>query len=147
MTTDRPRRSRWSRNGVRILAWLTGGATFLFSGAVLASAPKPAQERAARRHRPAPRKVIEHHVTRKVVIVDPPTVSSGVSYVSGGSSSGWSGSSGSTSSSGGSTSGTTGGSTGGTTTTTTGGSTGGGTTTTTTGGSTGGTTTTTTGGS
>lgn len=115
--TERPRRGRWSKNGVRILAWLVGGATFFVSGVVLARAPKPATTEAGpRRLKPPahPRVVIKRYVTRKVVIVDASTssASSGAavyrsstggssSSSSGGSSGSGSGPSGSSGSSGG----------------------------------------------
>ena len=73
MTDRRDRAARWPKGRVRLLAWLTGGATFLASGAALALAPKPAEASHVGAQRPpaAPRRVIERHVTRRIVIVDP----------------------------------------------------------------------------
>ncbi|HEU4839903.1 MAG TPA: hypothetical protein VFT09_00625 [Ilumatobacteraceae bacterium] len=67
MTSAAPaRRTRWSKRSIRILAWLTGGATFVMSGAVLATAPKPAP-RASTRGPAAPKRVVT--IERRIVIV------------------------------------------------------------------------------
>jgi hypothetical protein len=72
--TERPRPQRWSKGRVRALAWLTSGVTFAASGAVLATAPKPAAADGGRsRARVRPPKVIRRVVIRRVVIVDQPT--------------------------------------------------------------------------
>lgn len=127
MTESASRKARWSKNGVRALAWITGGATFLASGAVLAGVPKPGSASAAKPRKAAHRKVIVRHVTHRVIVYDlPPSRSSGVSVISGSgggttTTSSSSGGSGGTSSSGGS-GGTSSGGSGTTSTTTTSGS-------------------------
>jgi hypothetical protein len=71
MTDHRPRKSRWTKGRVRTLAWGTGGAAFIMAAAPLVAAPKPPVD-AAHASRKAPaRQVIERHIIRKVVIVDP----------------------------------------------------------------------------
>jgi hypothetical protein len=99
MTEAAKRRTRWSKGRVRTLAWGTGGAAFIMAAAPLVAAPKPPTDTAAghtAKQAPA-RQVIERHITRKVIIVDPvPTTP----VYSGGSSGSYSG--GSSSSSGGS---------------------------------------------
>ena len=119
MTEMRAPRGRWSKNGIRAIAWLSGGATLFASGAVLAASPKPdaaaADGTPRRQHQAHPRRVIERHVIRRVIVYDVPTSSSyggsGAYYASGGSSSGGSsvGSSGSSSSGGSSGGGSSGG--------------------------------------
>lgn len=74
MTERPPRPQRWTKGRVRALAWITSGITFAASGAVLASAPKPAVADGGRsRDRVRPPKVIRRIVIRRVVIVDQPT--------------------------------------------------------------------------
>ena len=101
MTDARAKRPRWSKNRVRLAAWLSGGLAFLISGAAIAAAPKPDVDVGVRRPLPTPRKtIIKRHVVRRV-IYDPP-ISSGatVTYVSGGSSGGTTSAGGSSSSGG-----------------------------------------------
>jgi hypothetical protein len=89
MTEAATRRIRWPKGRVRALAWGTGGAAFIMAAAPLVAAPKPPDIAAAGhtvKHAPA-RQVIERHITRKVIIVDP-VVSAPVYTSSGGSSSG-----------------------------------------------------------
>ncbi len=73
MTDRPPRRSRWSPARIRAVAWLAGAATAIGSGAALAAAPLPASDAttsAGRRETAPPRRVIERHVIRRIVIVD-----------------------------------------------------------------------------
>ena len=89
MTEAAKRRTRWPKGRVRALAWGTGGAAFIMAAAPLVAAPKPpdlAAGHSATTRAPA-RQVIERHITRKVIIVDP-IVSTPTYSGSGGSSSG-----------------------------------------------------------
>lgn len=73
--TERVRRSRWSPTRIRTAAWLAGIAAAIGSGAALAAAPVPATGDAGpagRRASAPPRRVIERHVVRRIVIVDAP---------------------------------------------------------------------------
>ena len=83
MTDRSTRPSRWSPARIRAAAWLAGSATALASGVALAAAPQPPSDAASRQPRrdPAPpRRVIERHVIRRVVIVDSaPTAAAPVS--------------------------------------------------------------------
>lgn len=101
MTEARPvKKPRWSSGKVRALAWATGSATFLGGLGVLGMSPKPATaggEAAQARQKPIKQKIIIRRITRRVVIVDPPTQTP-VYYASGGSSYSGSYSSGSSSS-------------------------------------------------
>jgi len=92
MTESPTRRRRWPKGRVRALAWGTGGAAFIMAAAPLVATPKPPDVAAGRAVKQAPaRQVIERHITRKVIIVDP-VVSAPVSSGSTvGSSSGSSG--------------------------------------------------------
>jgi len=94
MTEVAKRRTRWPKGRVRALAWGTGGAAFIMAAAPLVAAPKPPDVAAAGHtaKRAPTRQVIERHITRKVIIVDP-VVSAPVYSSSGGSSSGSYGSS------------------------------------------------------
>jgi hypothetical protein len=92
MTESRaPKRGRWSRGRVRALAWLAGAATFATGFGILGLAPRPAvagADRASAPRTPVVRqKVIVRRITRRVVIVDPPSQAP-VTYVSSGSSGG-----------------------------------------------------------
>lgn len=88
MTERAPRRALWSKARLRALAWGSGAAAFVLAAAPLVAAPKPATERADAAHRrPAPRRVIVRHVTRRIVVVDP-VVSAPVTVSTGGSTSG-----------------------------------------------------------
>lgn len=88
MTEVAKRRTRWPKGRVRALAWGTGGAAFIMAAAPLVAAPKPPDAAAGNTAKRAPaRQVIERHITRKVIIVDP-VVSAPVYASSGGSSSG-----------------------------------------------------------
>ena len=85
MTSAAPaptRRTRWSKRAIRILAWLTGGATFVMSGAVLAAAPTPAP-RANAGGQAAPKRVVT--IERRIVIipVDGSTADGGPTVVTG----------------------------------------------------------------
>lgn len=73
MTEAAARRRRWPKGRVRALAWGTGGAAFIMAAAPLVAAPKPPDVASghAAKGAPAARQVIERHITRKVVIVDP----------------------------------------------------------------------------
>lgn len=88
MTEAPTRRRRWPKGRVRALAWGTGGAAFIMAAAPLVAAPKPPDVAAGRVARQAPRQVIERHITRKVIIVDPVVSAPVSSGISGGSSSG-----------------------------------------------------------
>ncbi len=68
--TERARRTRWSKRRLRALAWATGGATFVLAAAPLVAAPKPPVDSARGPRQPA-RRVIERHITRRIIIVDP----------------------------------------------------------------------------
>jgi len=117
VTTPSTPRTRWSKGAIRSLAWVTGGLTFIVSGAVVASAPRPAGQDAGARRAEAPQHRIVRRIERRIV-VDPPTV-----IVSGGSGSGGASYVPDPGASGGSTTSTTTGGTGGTGgSTTTGGS-------------------------
>jgi hypothetical protein len=99
MTEAARRRTRWPKGRVRALAWGTGGAAFIMAAAPLVAAPKPPTVAAAGHtvKRAPARQVIERHITRKVIIVDPVVstpVYSGSSGSYSGSSGGYSGSSG-----------------------------------------------------
>jgi hypothetical protein len=85
MTEATKRRARWPKGRVRALAWGTGGAAFIMAAAPLVAAPKPPDVTAGTAVKRAPaRQVIERHITRKVIIVDP-VVSTPVYSSSGGS--------------------------------------------------------------
>jgi hypothetical protein len=71
MTEHRARKTRWSKGRVRGLAWGTGGAAFVLATAPLVAAPKPPVNDAAGARRAPARHVIERHIVRRVVIVDP----------------------------------------------------------------------------
>ena len=93
MTEAAKRRTRWPKGRVRALAWGTGGAAFIMAAAPLVAAPKPPTDAASHTATRAPaRQVIERHITRKVIIVDPvvstPVYSGGSSGSYGGSYSG-----------------------------------------------------------
>jgi hypothetical protein len=71
--TEPARRRRWSPARIRAAAWIAGAATAIGSGAALAAAPMPASDRATpagQRDLAPPRRVIERHVIRRIVIVD-----------------------------------------------------------------------------
>jgi hypothetical protein len=90
MTEHRVRKTRWPKGRVRALAWGTGGAAFVLAAAPLVATPKPPVDAAASTMRAPARHVIERHIVRRVVIVDPvsaPTstwTASGSGSVSGG---------------------------------------------------------------
>jgi hypothetical protein len=90
MTERHARKTRWPKGRVRALAWGTGGAAFVLAAAPLVSTPKPPVNSAAAARRTPARHLIERHIVRRVVIVDPvsaPTstwTSSGSGSVSGG---------------------------------------------------------------
>jgi uncharacterized membrane protein YgcG len=121
MTEANPRRARWSKGQLRVIAWLSAGLAFLLSGTAIAMAPKPpAGETAHKRPRPTPRKtIIQHRVIRRVVY-DPPVSTGGnvTVYTAAPSGSGSTTTATSTSSGGSSGSSGSGTSSGGTTTTT-----------------------------
>ena len=71
MTEHRARKTRWPKGRVRALAWGTGGAAFIMAAAPLVAAPKPPVDTANAPRKAPPRQVIERHIIRKVVIVDP----------------------------------------------------------------------------
>ena len=73
MTEAASRRRRWPKGRVRALAWGTGGAAFIMAAAPLVAAPKPPDVASGHQVKGAapPRQVIERHITRRVVIVDP----------------------------------------------------------------------------
>jgi hypothetical protein len=84
MTTKRAahaaRRTRWPKRRVQWLAWITAGVTAAASGVAIA-AERPASPTRTRQPR---QRVIERHVIRRVIVVDPPTASAqapGVTYV------------------------------------------------------------------
>lgn len=67
--TEAVRRSRWSKRRIRALAWISGVTTLTASGAAIASIP-PGREGVKRADRPV---VVERHVIRRIVIIDPPS--------------------------------------------------------------------------
>jgi len=69
--TTPARRTRWSKDAIRALAWIASGVTFLASGTVLAETPTPVAARGTEAP-PAPPTII-HRIERRI-IVDPPTV-------------------------------------------------------------------------
>lgn len=73
MTEAASRRRRWPKGRVRALAWGTGGAAFIMAAAPLVAAPKPPDVASGHQVKGTapPRQVIERHITRRVVIVDP----------------------------------------------------------------------------
>jgi hypothetical protein len=71
MTEHRARKTRWPKGRVRALAWGTGGAAFVLAAAPLVATPKPPVDAAASTRRAPARHVIERHIVRRVVIVDP----------------------------------------------------------------------------
>jgi hypothetical protein len=69
-TTERPaRRSRWPKGRIRALAWLSGAMAAVASAAAISPALTTTSERPVQ----ARPRVIERHVIRRVIIVDPPT--------------------------------------------------------------------------
>ncbi len=83
-TIDRKaKRARWSKDAIRAIAWATGAATFLGSVAAIAFEPKPAAVGAQARptEAGAQRPVVERHVTRRIVVIQPDTVAAPVSVV------------------------------------------------------------------
>jgi len=95
MTERRARKTRWPKGRLRALAWGTGGAAFIMAAAPLVAAPKPQVDQASGSHRAPARQVIERHIVRRVIIVDPVAPTGG--------SAGWSGSGGTSTSTGGGT--------------------------------------------
>jgi hypothetical protein len=81
MTEARPRRTRWSKGRLRALAWATGGATVVLAAAPLVAAPRPPVDGSQGATRAPARRIIERHITRRIIIVDPvvtaPTTTSG----------------------------------------------------------------------
>jgi hypothetical protein len=73
MTEHRPRKQRWPKTRVRALAWATGAAAFLVAAGQLLASPKPPISSASAERRAPARSVIERHIVRRVVIVDPAT--------------------------------------------------------------------------
>jgi len=67
--TEAVRRTRWSKRRVRALAWISGVATLTASGAAIASTP-PGREGLKPAAQPV---VVERHVIRRIVIIDPPS--------------------------------------------------------------------------
>lgn len=84
MTEAAQRRTRWPKGRVRALAWGTSGAAFIMAAAPLVAAPKPSADTATNGAKRAPaRHVIEKHITRRVIIVDP--VATAPTYTGGSS--------------------------------------------------------------
>jgi hypothetical protein len=78
MTETRPaKKPRWSRGQIRFLAWVSGSAAFLAFVGAIGISPKPAVANGAvagAPRRPVPRQtVLVRRITRRVVIIDPPT--------------------------------------------------------------------------
>jgi hypothetical protein len=83
-TTDRKaKRARWSKDAVRAIAWATGAATFLGSVAAIAVEPKPPAvgAQAGPAGAEAQRPIVERHVTRRIVVIQPDTIGAPVSVV------------------------------------------------------------------
>jgi hypothetical protein len=80
-----PRRRRWSKKALRLMAWVAGGASFAAPWGALALAPKPVAASQA----PLPRQVIIRRIIRHVYIQAPAQKAPKVRYVFvGGGSSG-----------------------------------------------------------
>jgi hypothetical protein len=71
MTERGHRPPRWSPGRIRAAAWIASGATALASGAALAASPQPSADPSAvsATRREAPRRIVERHVIRRIIVV------------------------------------------------------------------------------